>query len=65
LEIERIKRPVIEVNVVVQTLMVEHMDEMQRYYEKNYDPFLLHQIHFHPLFSIVGSEIESNMIKKG
>ncbi len=65
MEIERIKRPVIEVNVVVQTLMVEHMDEMQRYYEKNHDPFLLQQIHFHPLFSIVGSEIESNMIKKG
>jgi len=65
LEIERIKRPVIEVNVVVQNLMVKHMDEMQRYYEKNHDPFLLHQIHFHPLFSIVGNEIESNIIKKG
>ena len=65
MEVARKKTPVIELSVVVHGLMVAQMDEMQRNYENNLDPLVLHKIQSHPLFSIVCSYVESHLTFKG
>ena len=65
MEVERNKTPVTELSVVVHGLMVVHIDGMQRDYENNLDPLVLHKIQSHPLFSIVCSYVESHLTFKG